>query len=78
MYSDKIQEFSGPSDNFRQGRQWSLIAISANHGDLALLQFIVNKIKLKNVRKTERTNALFLAADKGHFEVYDFLMDKKM
>ena len=56
--------------------QWSLIAISANHGDLALLQFIVNKIKLKNVRRTERTNALFLAADKGHFEVYDFMMDK--
>ena len=64
------------SDYFRQGRRWSLIAISANHGDLALLQFIVNKIKLKNVRKTERTNALFLAAWQGHLEVYDFLMGK--
>ena len=72
LYSSKIHWFS----ILNERRQWSLIAISANHGDLALLQFIVNKIKLKNVRKTERTNALFLAADKGHFEVYDFLMDK--
>ena len=56
--------------------QWSLIAISANHGDLALLQFIFNKIELKNVRRTERIHALFLAADKGHFEVYDFIMYK--
>ena len=80
LYSDKIQDFSGHSDNWRlnlrQGRQWSLFAISANHGDLALLQFIVKKIKLKNVRKTERTNALFLAACKGHHEVYDFVMGK--
>ena len=80
LYSDKIQDVVGHSDNWRlnlrQGRQWSLIAISANHGDLALLQFIVKKIKLKNVRKTERTNALFLAACKGHSEVYDFLMGK--
>ena len=80
LYSDKMQDFSGPSDNFRQnfrqGRQWSLVAISANHGDLALLQFIIKKIKLKNVRKTERTNALFLAAWQGHLEVYDFLMGK--
>ena len=72
LYSSKIHF----SNIFNEGRQWSLIAISANHGDLALLQFIVNKIKLKNVRKTERTNALFLAACKGHLEVYDFLMGK--
>ena len=80
LYSDKIRDFSGPSDNFRQnfrqGSQWSLITISANHGDLALIQFIINKIKLKNVRKTERTNALFLAAWQGHLEVYDFLMGR--
>ena len=57
-------------------KQWSLIAISANHGDLVLLQFIVNKIKLKNVRKTERINALNLAADKGHLEIYKFLSRK--
>ena len=60
----------------KEGCQWSLITISANHGDLALLQFIVNKIKLKNVRKTERTIALFLAAWQGHLEVYDFLMGR--
>ena len=80
LYSDKIEDVAGHSDNWRlnlrQNRQWSLIAISANHGDLVLLQFIINKIKLKNVRKTERTNALFLAASKGHLEVYDFLMGK--
>ena len=72
LYSSKIHWFS----ILNERRQWSLIAISANHGDLALLQFIVNKIKLKSVRKTERTNALFLAACKGHSEVYDFLMGK--
>jgi hypothetical protein len=76
LYSDKIHDFSGPSDSLRlnkywQRRQWSLFAISANHGDLALLQFIVNKIKLKNVRKTERTNALFLAACK---DIWKFMI----
>ena len=54
-------------------REWSLIAISANHGDLALLQFIVNKIKLKNVKRTARINAINLAAYKGHLEIYEFL-----
>ena len=44
--------------------QWPLIAISANHGDLALIQFVVNKIKLKNIRQTERQIALFLVAFK--------------
>ena len=53
--------------------QWSLFEVSANHGDLALLQFIVDRIKLKNVRQTERINALFLAAFKGHLEIYDFI-----
>ena len=57
-------------------RKWSLIAISANHGDLALLQFVVKKIKFKNVRKTERINAMFLAAYKGHLETYVFLSCK--
>ena len=57
----------------RRTRRWSLIAISANHGDFALLQFIVKQIKLKNVRQSERINALFLAACKGHLEVYEFL-----
>ena len=57
-------------------KPWSLIAISAYHGDLVLLQFIVNKIKLKNVRKTERINALNLAADKGHLKIYEFLCRK--
>ena len=57
----------------RRSRRWSLIAISANHGDSALLQFIVKQIKLKNVRNSERINALFLAACKGHLEVYEFL-----
>ena len=55
---------------------WSLIAISAHHDDLALTQFIVRKIKLKNIKDTERTNALFLAAYKGNLEVYDFLTSK--
>ena len=50
-----------------------MISISANHGDLAILQYVVNKIKLKNVRKTEKNNALLLAAYKGHFEIYQFL-----
>ena len=57
-------------------RKWSLIAISTHHGDLALLQFIVNKIKLKNVRQTERVSALFLAASEGHLDIYDFLTKK--
>ena len=61
---------------FLRRRQWSLIAISAHHGDLHLLQFIVNKIKLKNIRKSERINALFLAASKGHSHIYDFLTRK--
>jgi ankyrin repeat protein len=56
---------------FVRRRKWSLIAISAHQGDLALLQFIVNKIKLKNIRKSERITALFLAASKGHLEIYD-------
>ena len=53
--------------------QWPLIAISANHGDLALIQFIVRKIKLKNIKQPERINALFLAASEGHSDIYDFL-----
>ena len=57
-------------------KQWSLIAISAHHDDLALIQFIVRKIKLKNIKHTERTNALFLAAYKGYTEIYDFLTSK--
>ena len=57
-------------------KQWSLIAISAHYDDLALIQFIVRKIKLKNIKHTERTNALFLAAYKGHTEIYDFLTRK--
>ena len=61
---------------FLRRRQWSLIAISAHHGDLHLLQFIVNKIKLKNIRQSERINALFLAASKGHLEIYDLLTKK--
>ena len=56
--------------------QWSLIVISAHHDDLALIQFIVRKIKLKNIKHTERTNALFLTAYKGHTEIYDFLTSK--
>lgn len=36
----------------------------------------MNKIKLKNVRKTERINALNLAAYKGHLEIYEFLSRK--
>ena len=65
--------------------QWPLIAISANHGDLALIQFVVNKIKLKNIRQTERQIALFLVAGKeckgckrhkGHLDIYDFLTSK--
>ena len=38
-----------------------------------LLQFIVNKIKVKNIRQSERINALFLAASEGHSDIYDFL-----
>ena len=57
-------------------RKWSLIAISANHGDLDLLRFVVKIIKFKNVRKTERINAMFLAAYKGHLETYVFLSCK--
>ena len=57
-------------------RQWSLIFISANHGDLALIQFFVDKIKFKNFGQTERINALFLAASKGHLEIYDLLTSK--
>ena len=57
----------------KEGGQWSLITISANHGDLDLLQFIVNKIKLK---KAERRIALFLAAWQGHLEVYEILMGR--
>ena len=61
--------------------QWPLIAISANHGDLALIQFVVNKIKLKNIRQTERQIALFLVAFKGckiqqYLDIYDFLTSK--
>ena len=82
---EKIKEIAIAVSRFFQGghlysnqlflrrRQWSLIAISAHHGDLPLLQFIVNKIKLKNIRKSERINALFLAASKGHSDIYDFL-----
>ena len=69
LYSDFCQAIYTQ----RRLRQWSLISISANHGDLAILQYIVNKIKLKNVRKTEKNNALLLAAYKGHFEIYQFL-----
>jgi hypothetical protein len=58
-----------------RGKRWSLFEIAANHGDLALLRFIVSKIKLKNIRKTERRNALFLAASEGHLETYVFLSD---
>ena len=57
-------------------KQWSLIAVSAHHDDLALIQFIVRKIKLKNIKQVERINALFLAAYKGNLEVYDFLTSK--
>ena len=57
-------------------KRWSLLAISAHHGDLGLLQFIVDKIKLKNFRQTERNNALFLAASEGHLDIYDFLTRK--
>ena len=64
--------------------QWPLIAISANHGDLALIQFVVNKIKLKNIRQTERQIALFLVAFKEckgcqrhqYLDIYDFLTSK--
>ena len=56
--------------------QWSLIVISAHHDDLALIQFIVGKIKLKNIKQPERINALCLAAYKGHLEIYDFLTSK--
>ena len=88
LYSDKIQDVAGHSDiwrlNLRQNRQWSLIAISANHGDLALIQFVVNKIKLKNIRQTERQIALFLVAFKEckgckrhqYLDIYDFLTSK--
>ena len=44
LYSDKIQDVAGHSDNWRlnlrQNRQWSLIAISANHGDLCLVHLL--------------------------------------
>ena len=56
--------------------QWSLIVISAHHDDWALIQFIVHKIKFKNIKQAERINALFLAAYKGHLEIYDFLTSK--
>ena len=72
-----IDDNGDPVDQvYAMCRTWSLVAISANHGDLALLQYIVNKIKLKNVRKTERINALNLAAFKGHLEIYKFLSRK--
>ena len=57
-------------------KNWPLIVISAHHDDLALIQFIVQKIKLKNIKQAERINALFLAAYKGHLEIYDFLTSK--
>ena len=57
-------------------KNWPLIVISAHHDDLALIQFIVQKIKLKNIKQAERINALFLAAYKGHLEIYDFLTIK--
>ena len=50
-------------------KKWSLLAISAHHGDLGLLHFIVNKIKLKSFKQTEGNNALFLAASKGHLGI---------
>ena len=68
-----------------QKLKWSLITISANHGDLALVQFVVNKIKLKNIKQTERQIALFVVAGKeckgcekhkGHYDIYDFLTSK--
>ena len=70
LYSDQLRFYTVP------GRKWSLIAIAAHHGDLGLLQFIVNKIKLKNFRQTEKNNALFLAASEGHLDIYDFLSRK--
>ena len=57
-------------------RTWPLIIISANHGDLALLQFIINKIKLKNVKRSERIIALLIAAFNGDLEIYKFLSGK--
>ena len=56
--------------------RWSLFAICANYGDMALLHYVIDQIKLKNIRKTERVNALFLAAFQGHLEVYKLLMGK--
>jgi ankyrin repeat protein len=43
---------------------------------MALLHYVIDQIKLKNIRKTERVNALFLAAFQGHLEVYTLLMGK--
>ena len=57
-------------------RTWPLIIISANHGDLALLQSIVNKIQLKNVKKSERIIALLIAAFNGDLKIYKFLSGK--
>ena len=65
--------------NFMQynlASKFSLIVITAHHGDLALLQFIVNKIKLKNFRQTDRMSALHMVASEGHVDVYDLLTSK--
>ena len=59
---------------YLRNKQWSLFAICANYGDIDLLQYIIDQIKLKNIRKTERVNALFLAAFQGHSEVYKLVM----
>ena len=56
--------------------KYSLIVITAHHGDLALLQFIVNKIKLKNFRKTDKMSALHMVASKGHVDIYNLLTSK--
>ena len=79
LYSDTQYEQRGGKKI-----QWPLIAISANNGDLPLIQFVVNKIKLKNIRQTERQIALFLVAFKEckgckrhqYFDIYDFLTSK--
>ena len=44
---------------------WSPFTISANYGDMNLLQYTINKIKLKNITKAERITALFMAAYQG-------------
>lgn len=68
--------YSDLSELDLRGRRcrWSVFAICANYGDMALLHYVIDQIKLKNIRKTERVNALFLAAFQGHLEVYKLVM----